>query len=716
MNRLSIKPGVAWPAIVALLTLVGVLIPHWITPGYYYDDDVRHYFMVAIHLIGTELQQGNWPLLTLRSAYSGDLIGEGQFGLFNPLTLLLYVVVSRISDLGSGALFYAGFHLVAMALGVYALARRFAIQAPWAALGGIAYATGGMNSYWYAPSWWNALTANSWLIWALVGWLSVFQQRRAFLLAALGTAALLMSGWAHGSVALALCVGILALHYSGQSKTSAPILDALAVGFGALLVSLLAIVPLAFHVLETDRAHSSVFHNGILSATLENLISIGWPSHEMAWPHFFGSRAAQPHYYAAWFILPVLLLNARHVGTAWRERSSGFKVLVLLSGVFAVLSLGPEQIGPLRWPFRFVPYFQLFALLATLKLASMHPPRLGSPIPLALLGLFGFFICWQQAPGDLVYHLSFSLLGFVAAWTAFVQKDGRVGSAILLGTTLLIAAAIHLEWPRNDNVGHWPAPSAGKIDATVPLEAGRVLILQPQARDDAQSWKSLPSGNVALWENRPFINGYSPVRHSVLARTFCFNTWSWSCDQAVDRLLALDSTTGVDRASLLRIEEVRTAAGTLGRTMEKLAPDRGFVRVGATSDHTIWRRPIVSLPGTLSWHSPKLQIRTAGPASAAEERYHVKNTDGQSARMIWARIDYPGYRATLDGTPLPLDAYDGMLVAVTIPPHAEGELVLTHRLPGWPWTPIAALAGVLMVMARAHWRRPSTQIGAAQKV
>jgi hypothetical protein len=699
MIRPHLKPPIVWPLITALLALIGVLIPDWVSPGYYYHDDVRHYFMAPIHVIGAELHQGSWPILSLRSAYAGDFLGEGQFGLFNPVTLFLYAVVSRIPNLETGALFYAGSHLIAIALGVYALARRFGAPAHWAALGGVAYATSGMNSYWYASSWWNALTANAWFIWALVFWLSVLRERRRFLVAMLCSAAVLMGGWPHGSVALAITVGILAIRYAAQGKTSTPLLDAAVTGSGAILISLLAIVPLALHVWETDRAHLGTFHDGILSATLDSLIAISWPSHLTALPTFFGRKTEQPHYYLAWFIAPLLVLNAQRLPALWRDKSNDLAILTILGGLFALLSMGPQHIGALRWPFRFVPYFQLFILLAALGVAPDRCPSLKSPRRLVLLWLLGFILCWQQEPAAIDLHLAFALLCLVAGWLAFTRKSLAGCCAILFGTTLLVTAAIHLVWPINTNVSRWPAPQVGSIQADLPVDAGRVLVVQPRARDDPASWQHLPSGNIPLWENRPFINGYSPVEHSRLKRTLCFNIWGWTCNRATEDLLARDAGTGTDMAALLRIEEIRTASGDYTRRMESVGPGSGFRRVTDAPDHTVWSRPIVSLPGTLSWVAPGLEIRVSGKPSDRGEAYLIENADSQPARMIWARIARPGYEITLDGNLIPMEHYEGLLVSARVPAGAKGELVLTHRMPGWPWTPLAALAGALVVMA-----------------
>jgi hypothetical protein len=59
--------------------------------------------------------------------------------------------------------------------------------------------------------------------------------------------------------------------------------------------------------------------------------------------------------------------------------------------------------------------------------------------------------------------------------------------------------------------------------------------------------------------------------------------------------------------------------------------------------------------------------------------------------------------------PIAVESYKGVLVSVLVPPGAQGELALTHRLPGWPWTPLAALVGVLVVVVYGRYARAGTR-------
>lgn len=688
----------AWAVVTVLLTLLAVAIPHWLSPGYYFDDDVRHYFMVSIHEIGGRLLQGEWPILSLRSAYSGNLLGEGQFGLFNPLTLLLYAAVSRISDLGLGALFYASCHLSATALGVYCVARLAKISPPLATLAGFSFVITGMNSYWYSSSWWNAMTTNTWLVWAVAAWMATLEDRRYLVLAVLASAATLGGGWPHGSVTLVLTITGLALHQAWLQGSRVPVFLLCLGGTAALLASLPALTPLAAHVLESSRGEAATFHNGIMTATLDGLLALSWPSYLPAGQNYFGQRIYQPHFYAAWFILPFLVIYARTFPACSANKGSSFRVLIGLTAVFAIMSLGPEQIGPLRWPLRFLPYYHLFALLSVIKLVDSQPAPSSSSVPAGAVWLLGFLLCWQQQPNDILTHGTFALLGFLATRATLSMRSTQSLAGTAIAMSILLFAAIHYQWPRNDNVGHWQTPTTGHYQTEANGANGNTLILQQRVEDLPDWWRHFPSGNVAQWENRSFINGYSPIEPRALKQLLCFNAWSWSCPRAIAEIFATDPTTGKDLAALFKIGEVRVTNGPLARAMESLGPQHDFHQEERSAYGTIWRRRLPILAGTVSHASAGIEVSSNSPPTPERESLTVRNTATTPGRLIWARTPFRGYEARLNGQPVLVETYADILLSVVIPAGQEGQLELDYHPFGWRWTYAAAILGMILAV------------------
>lgn len=86
-------------------------------------------------------------------------------------------------------------------------------------------------------------------------------------------------------------------------------------------------------------------------------------------------------------------------------------------------------------------------------------------------------------------------------------------------------------------------------------------------------------------------------------------------------------------------------------------------------------------------------------ANAGREEYELMGPVDEDVDIIFARPWYPGYRATLDGRPLPLTPYRRFLPEVTLPKGATGRLVVEYRPAGLDTgLKIAAGAGGLLLL------------------
>jgi hypothetical protein len=92
-------------------------------------------------------------------------------------------------------------------------------------------------------------------------------------------------------------------------------------------------------------------------------------------------------------------------------------------------------------------------------------------------------------------------------------------------------------------------------------------------------------------------------------------------------------------------------------------------------------------------------------------RAMVSAPDG--GRVVFSRLSWPGYSATLDGDPLPVSAVDDMFVSVQVPARTEAaSLALAYQPPGLAaglaglalGTGIVALLALLQLRARRSAR------------
>ncbi|NEW48124.1 YfhO family protein, partial [Nocardia cyriacigeorgica] len=103
-------------------------------------------------------------------------------------------------------------------------------------------------------------------------------------------------------------------------------------------------------------------------------------------------------------------------------------------------------------------------------------------------------------------------------------------------------------------------------------------------------------------------------------------------------------------------------------------------------------------------HSDGVTATSLGESDLTS-RIRVDSDTG--GKVVFARLGWPGYRASIDGREVPISVVAKTFVAVDIPPGTEGaELVLSWRPPGWKIGGAAIVAGLigLAVMEWAYLR------------
>ena len=86
----------------------------------------------------------------------------------------------------------------------------------------------------------------------------------------------------------------------------------------------------------------------------------------------------------------------------------------------------------------------------------------------------------------------------------------------------------------------------------------------------------------------------------------------------------------------------------------------------------------------------------AAPSSDTAESMTVSSTSGGD--VVFSRLLWPGYSATLDGRPVPVDSVKGVFVTVRLPAGTDAaRLALSFRPPGTTLGLVLAAGGVALL-------------------
>lgn len=651
----------------------------------FFSDDAEHAFAPMFLAIGRSLAHGHWPTLTLQVLNGGALVGEYQYGLFNPFTLLACLVISPLKDQGISQAVFVGLHYAVLAPGAFALARNCGANRGFAAVSATTFAANNFVCYWLAGSWVAGFEGLAWMTWALAYLVRAHASRAAFVAAALFTYMVVTAGSYHIVVMLGIAAVVLALVRWRMQGLRDAILPPAAVAFG-LVLAMPAILPV-LAMGQVAIRNGGLANDGRLAMDLYAVLAPSSPFH---FSHFLGfgrfARIGTPFYFAGWFLLPLLPL------IDWRRLGRPPATLVALAAIivaFIIATQGPEQVFSVRYPIWYLAGLHLVLLTAFASLAS----RAGFAAPtrpriwgVVLIAYFGWLASLQSDPEMRAPALAATIaILTLAASGAALQARFRLGhvAACLVGTAIF-AIATHRLIPANGDQLDRGAPTAvtAVSDLTaIPTQASVFL----GGIDEAPIWRA-PEIEAALMPlahggSNPF--GYSPVGHRAFSYAFLIQLWGTILPPGISNLLQPTDMGGSSYADLMRIDTLVTP-----RVDDRVAKVAALTgpgwRVSADRPATVTFQRIAPAPrgpGSLAWASPGVSLQPAGPASAEHEALRVTHRAGPGDRIVFDRVAWPGYRVSFNGRALPLAMNRTPLMTIALPGGAETGLLAIDYAP-----------------------------------
>lgn len=691
-------PLVAFGVCAAVVLLAQV--PYLRNRVFYVWDDSAVQFMPTWHHLGQRLVDGDWPpLLDVDGWMGGNLPAEALFGIWNPVNLGNYVLVSRFDDLGLAALVVKSEILALLALGVYLVCREHGAGRGPAAVVAIALPFSGFTLYFDTSSWVAGLMAFAWL--PYTWWAARRAARGASspLWAILFGALAVTTGNPYGLLGVCVVLGALLVENWLRRDRSALVKLFVIGGLVAMFVPLVYL-PLLGTSSVTMRAGQGFASDGILMPRLSDLLSMSMPSHRpMIRTFSLDYRLHTPGVYFAWFVVPLLpWLHWRRLRERWRELAGVFVVLA----AYVLLAVGPSNMWMFRFPLRhlevvYLAIGVLFAVAFTGGPRFDHVRRRVALTAAALLlsGYLSFAAQpwqWRQHAVALALltvgvAVAVALARYVRPQATYAALVAGVGAALFLQTSW---------FPVNLDVAGYGFPK-------------KVSELKAQALPhDGTTFPvgTVLPGNVGLVADLKSTGSYSGMSFREFATATCMNYKGTTCAAGFGQILAPTSVDGRPLVDLLRVGTILVQNDVL----PDVQPPPGW-RIGdRTATHTSLRReqPLPWPGGRLSYASPG--VRVSEDVSPDDRDESVRFTkDRAPGRLVFARLAWPGYRAELGGRELTTRQGPAGLLVVDLPADVEGgELKIRWTPPGLGLGAASALAGLLgaLVYALISRRRP----------
>lgn len=435
------------------------------------------------------------------------------------------------------------------------------------------------------------------------------------------------------------------------------------------------------------------FNDNFLTAPWSETLTASIPSSVSSIESWTGETTYAPITYIAWFAIPALAF------IGWRKAQGSLRELVtplLLLAFILLFTAGPSDIGQIRWPARLLPFVAVFSLVLLGVLLSRFGTldKLRSRVIAASLIVFVLMIrASSSGPQYFIRHLTWAVV-IIAVGALAIYLGRRYGAPAIAGLLILTIAPVTLyqviAYPQALNKWYLPT-SQSEAKANFPDFPGTTLQLGNRAliRIDAETtelpWTSQVYGNYAKVLDLDYVNAYTPVGHADFASLLCMGFDGSTCDDAYRNVFRPDEYTGRTSADLMLLDRVVLQRKQYpGADNEPAPPGWHWAEVPEVAQDQIYvlerdAGPISGQPGRVS--ATVNADAQSEYMSVKNERVRVSSPGGGS--VVFARLAWPGYTATLDGEPIPTKGLGGTYLYVDLPPGTDNaELVINFRSPG----------------------------------
>lgn len=707
------RERLVWAAAIAIVVSVVYGLVLAVDPRFFYIDDTESGAVPNWLQLGRIMREGEFPSLVLDQWMAGNYPVEGQGGLWNPVQMAINYVSPSIDDLSMLATGVKLAFSIVLAFGVYRVALAYGARPSWAAVAATSAPFVGFTLFFENTSWVTALIGTAWIMNAWASSISYARGRSGPLFPFVFLYLAISVGYVHAAVMAGVMVGSVAIGEWVFQKQWRPAARVAAVGIAAAACGAITFLPGVLTSSVTWRSgDEGTFNDNFLTAPWSETLTASIPSSVTSIESWSGETTASPVTYIAWFLVPALAFIAwRRVPEALRELTAPLILLVFV----LVFTAGPSDIGPIRWPARVLPFVAIVALILVLVLVSRYGTWRQLRPRLLAAGLLTFVLVLRagsSGPELFGRHLVSGLLILVVGGLVVLlasRVSTRAASALLIVTVAPVAMYQVASYdPPFDK--WWLPTSQSEAKAQFPQWDGATLQLGNReltetSADDAEDpglpWHSQVYGNSAKIMGLDYVNAYTPVGFLDFANLLCFEHEGSTCSDAFRRLFQTEPYTGKTFADLMRLDRVVLQKVQYPMADAQSPPPGWEWTTPPTSDSQRQTYVLERVAGLIPDDTGRV-VATVGAeaapldSSAASENVRVSSARGGS--IVFARLAWPGYTATLNGEPLQTKGLAGIFLYVDVPPGtSDADLAIEFSPPGQKLG-LAGIAGGLLLL------------------
>lgn len=682
--------------------LLFACIPLIFKHDYYYLDDTIRGAVGQWYEIGRLISHGQLPILDISAQGSGNHIAEGQWGTFSPLTWIIGLVYYNTSNFYITTTIFKIVLMIFSGFGVFRLAKEYGATNFWSYVAGTSVMTMGFPMYASGPNWVTDLMVSSFLPWFWVSLKKLTEERSNYFIVFFLGFNLISIGYVFGTLYLVILMfGFLLKGIVRRNKTE--ITKVIIAGIPLALSTIAVYLPGILIAHQTMRNTDGLINNDFLSPTLDLLITGFIPNYYpdiQSW-YSIDNTTYMPLMYISWILPIVSLVDWKKVKIN-KSKIITFTPLITLLFFSFLLTFGPSDVGPLRFPIRNIIYFGIALLTVfavfmsrqTLTFDGVH-----KYIFLAWIFL-GIYLGISQTPGrykGIIVTLIFLGIGLFAL--AKTIKNNKLGHSVLIfifWTTSLLGIQ-HLkdgvDFPRH-SFSLWTGQHTKKEikEISTKFKGDSIVYFGERSLKPVT-----PLGNNFYITNTPSPNIYSPVGFANFSKLIrggeatYINEWKF-----VKNMMATNNGLEIPNYDLLSIDTIQfikpsTKEFQKNIGVSKLDPPSGWEVIENNKESLIWQRKQPT-------PSAELTINTIDnqPASIKKTNNYEWEINGSSSKFILARMNWDGY--SVSNNAKISKPTNGYLLTVERTKQDNKPILLKYEAPGYKLSIASIVSGIIIMI------------------
>lgn len=675
------------------ITIVVMVICSIGFPSFFHVDDANNSYLPNLMQQGLSWLQGDIPFIINKTMIGDNMLVDIDRAIFLPTNIAVSIFAALVKNMTLTSYFLVFINLTIISYASLWAARQLSSDALISFVAAASIAINPIVIYVYAASWYNGLSGHAWFLMSVASTIFFIKENsvKSLLINCLSVVFLFLSGWPHAIIAYAVFLIVYVGFMPGYSLKK-KFIYALAL-FGCVCIIIPAFSEYIVNGVFLDRP------GGVNNAG--NFLSPGWDQILMGlnpfyygFIHTFGGYRYLPIAIGYIGIIPGIIIANALINKKVPVTAYPFLILAV---VFVILTQLPQQLGPTRWQFRYLPFFSYFLIFAACIIGSHKDWSISTRskyISIAVI-LITALLSWLK--GDMMHGHAFVLLLAITVLTLVIMTHWKLwrNNFFVVLVALILPVTI-FKYSCKTLADGYVASNTLNNEIADPQIKGRILVATG-GHGLTDRFENATSANLQ-WYNINAFNGYSPVGNKAIIDVFRY----YSAHAVFDTGMLvnnLENDFNGRYQCLLNKLDIRLLVLSKNDDRSLLNEKMnscGYVRQ-EVDDFVYYKNDNLSGVGVNTEDNSEISVVTR---SNNADKYIVKD----NGKYYFSRVNWKGYSAWLDGHEVEVKTYAGFIPYVEVSNIAKPSLLEIKYYPStWKYTLFISIFGLFVIICTAFF-------------